>query len=166
MFDRPAFSKEPCPYFRPLKARQAELAGHPRAKDPTWLWWSLWGQRISSLVPFRGGLAVGLGNMRGQPFDPERDTFLPEGAWRDYGRVKYVKGSHSVIAEIAWKDGPTRLSLVSTGGYLCIVQDGAVIGWTRASIPAEFFDRIDRVEVGRGIFGRAGMKISNAATGR
>ena len=167
MYETPAFSSERAPYSDAFDERIEALRDHPVARDhPAWLKPRTWGQRISSLIPFEDGLAVGLGNMSGWPYDPRRDTFFKDREWEQYGHVKHLALPYAVNAEIFWSKFPTRILLAALDDRLWIVQDGAVLASTPARFPAGFFDRIARIDVGRGVFGDAGVKMYGATTRR
>lgn len=112
---------------------------------------NVWGQRVTSMVPFGDSLFIGTSAKTSAPYDPRYD-FLSAGRWRDYGKIHRLTVPGHLSAHFRWTGKPIRFEFVLGERGLAIVQDGKEIGRSRfdaaLKIPA-----FHSVRWGRGVFG-------------
>ncbi|MDP6778600.1 MAG: hypothetical protein QGI83_17740 [Candidatus Latescibacteria bacterium] len=139
MFTHPELHEDPT---HPYETEMRQLDGV----------WNDWGQRVTSLVPYREALYVGTSSKGGSPYEP-KFQFLADGRWEDYGAIyRYtVPGHLSVYTE--WCDGPTAFDFVLTGDRMTVSQDGKEIG--SADLPPGLAEQIAAADVawGSGVYG-------------
>jgi hypothetical protein len=112
---------------------------------------NIWGQRITSMIPFGDSLYIGTSAKTAAPFDP-KFTFLADGRWRDYGQVHRLKVPGHLSVHADWIAGPTAFEFRFEGGRLTVNQDGRRLG--EAMLPAGFrIGAVKDVRWGHGIHG-------------
>jgi hypothetical protein len=128
----------------------------PYAKEMTTLdpklVYNLWGQRVTSLVPFGDALYVGTSNKGATPYE-DRFTFLSDGRWREYGSVWKLKMDAQASAQMRWTGKPTTLEFVLFKDRMSIYQDDKLLGST--ALGSDVLDGIalKKVTWGKGAFG-------------
>jgi hypothetical protein len=111
-----------------------------------------WGQRLTSMAPWRDSLMLATSAKGTYQHDPAY-AFLTDDLCAQYGRVYrfHVPGVLSV--PVAWKDQPTQLCCTLEMHHLRIEQDGKLLA--EASVPAELVKQLKPASItwGRGLFG-------------
>jgi hypothetical protein len=118
---------------------------------------NLWGQRVTSLVPWSGVLLASTANKQGTPRDDTLE-FLRDESWREYGAVHKLTLPGHISVPLVWSREPVELQFVLDARGLTVKQGGRVLG-TAPSTPGDI-PRFARVEYGSGVFGRfRGAKV-------
>lgn len=123
---------------------------------------NLWGQRITSLVPWRGSLYASTSAKLSHPKDARPD-FLSEEQWKEYGRVWRVDLPGEVTANVPWTGGPVRLDFVIDRSSMRIMLDGRSIasGPLPASWAGSPYPDTHETSWGEGIWGRSAGRITD-----
>lgn len=125
---------------------------------------NLWGQRVTSLVPFRNSLFVGTSSKGGAEYDP-KFTFLADGKWQDYGKVFRMTLPGQLSAPVEWKEGPTTFQFTLTRERMTIGQDGVEKGSIAVRANEILSGPADRLVWGRGVYGPLqGKLVANHAS--
>ena len=120
---------------------------------------NLWGQRITSLIPWRGSLYASTSGKKPEPTDTRPD-FLSEELWREYGRVWRVDLPGEVTADVPWTGGPVLLDFVIDRSSMRIMLDGRLVA--SGPLPASWAGSLDAREIawGEGIWGTSAGRIT------
>ena len=111
-----------------------------------------WGQRITGLVPLGSDLIVSTSAKWPCEWKPEY-TFLPDGAWQEYGALHRVRVPGHVSAPVPWSAGPVELRFEVGDGEMRILREGEVMA--SAPLPPELTPSgLGEVTEGFGIYGR------------
>ena len=140
MFDHP----------EPTDATIHPYENETKAVDPVA---NLWGQRITSLVPFGESLYVSTSSKAGPEFDPKFE-FLADGKWKDYGRVYRLTLPGQLSAAIPWREGPTTFRCTLTNHQMTIRQDGILKATTSVNADKLLVAPPSRIAWGRGVYGQ------------
>lgn len=114
---------------------------------------NLWGQRVTSMVPFGKSLYVSTSSKGGPEFDPKFE-FLADGKWQDYGRVFRLTLPGQLSVAVDWRDGPTTFRCTLTGSQMTIRQDGAVKATLAVDADGLLGAQPSRITWGRGVYGQ------------
>ncbi len=114
---------------------------------------NLWGQRVTSLVPFEKSLYVSTSSKGGPEFDPKFE-FLADGKWKDYGRVYRLTLPGQLSTAVDWHDGQTTLRCTLTNSEMTIRQDGVVKATLAVDANKLLVARPNRIAWGRGVYGK------------
>ncbi|MHC5113085.1 MAG: hypothetical protein ACYTGP_01495 [Planctomycetota bacterium] len=159
LFEYPSFEGAPYPYKAEVDGLFTKFRDVLPEKHPGWLVRSAWGQRITSIVPYGDGLAVGLGNCTGFPLDDERDAILSAPAQREYTSVVHVAVPNSVTAMPDWTKRSTLVFAVLDGRRLVIIQDDQVLAETAYSGPPLPASAPSSLRIGQGLFGTSELEL-------
>ncbi len=119
---------------------------------------NLWGQRVTSMVPFGNSLYVSTSAKSSAPYGP-RVAFLADGKWRDYGKVYRWTRPGQLAVHTRWRDGPTCFDISLTKEHFRILQDGHCLGTTRVSGTAASSIEPRTIAWGHGIYGPLAARI-------
>lgn len=120
-----------------------------------------WGQRLTSLVPFRDTLMASTSAK--WPISPdERPDFIPEDILEQYGSVLSIRMPGCLSAPIHWTLAPTEFEFIVTADRMIIRQNGlelaaAALDDNMAQALAES-GGLGEVTWGEGVFGPWGGK--------
>lgn len=147
LFSGPPVSGDFAPFHAELTARGVpnDFPGRSR-----------WGQRVTSLVPWRGGVAAAVANIEGSLDVPAGQGDLVNGLVAEYGRVHLIEGPPACSAEISWTDQPTELALEASATGTCLLQDGQPLASGPGLSPGLIAAGDLSLDVGRGLFGTYG----------
>jgi hypothetical protein len=109
---------------------------------------NLWGQRITSMIPFEDRLILATSNKNGAP----AETRIPElaGVLEDYGAVWELRVPGALAAPIFWTGGPTDFEFRIGEEYIAVLQDGRLLG--RAAYAGEM-PKLEKFRWGGGLYG-------------
>ncbi len=113
---------------------------------------NLWGQRVTSLVPFGDSLYVSTSSKGGMAYD-SKFAFLADGRWRDYGRVYRLTLPGQLAAPIEWMSGPTTIRCLLADGIMTIRQDGHIKASRAVDVDDVLPATPHRIEWGNGVYG-------------
>jgi hypothetical protein len=139
MFTRPEPTDETThPYERETQSQDAVL--------------NLWGQRVTSMVPWRESLYVSTSSKGGNEYDA-KFTFLDGDRWKEYGKVYRLTLPGQLSAQVRWSESPTTIRCVLTDDSMTIYQDGRRSA-SRDVAPRKLLAaQPARIAWGRGIYG-------------
>lgn len=138
MFTHPGVNDE---YRHPYEAEMKQLGAKTL---------NLWGQRVTSMVPFGDSLYIGTSAKNAAPWNP-RYSFLTEERVRDYGGAYRLKTPGHLTSFTKWVNGATTFQFDFQDGRLSLSQDGRTLG--TAVAPDVSIDQ-PRIRVGEGVYGR------------
>ena len=112
---------------------------------------NLWGQRVTSMIPFSDSLYVSTSSKSGTESVPD---FLTADRRREFGLVHRLRLPGQLSAEIAWTEEPTTLRCLVTNERMSLRQDGRLLAEQPIKRDELLVSKADRVSWGRGVYGR------------
>lgn len=109
---------------------------------------NLWGQRITSMIPFEDRLLISTSNKNGAAAE-RRVPALSE-AMEDYGAVWELRVPGALSVPIFWREGPTELAFRIGADFIAVLQDGLLLG--RAAHAGGVPD-LGQIRWGAGLYG-------------
>lgn len=139
----------------------SDAAVHPyevetQALDPTP---NRWGQRVTSLAPWRDSLYIATSAKGPAPYEP-KFSFMTDKQAEEYGAVYRYRLPGRASGPIRWTREPTTIEVRWSANELSLWQDGRRIGETRWGGAAASTQAPARVSWGDGLFGRSPCRIS------
>lgn len=119
-----------------------------------------WGQRVTSMVPWKEGLFIATSSKGGNPYEP-KFTFLSGGKADEYGAVYRYQRPGCLAVPIQWTGRKTKIDILAHNRSLKVWQDGRVIG------TADWANDKDMptpkvVRWGKGVFGPLSGRVVHA----
>ncbi len=123
---------------------------------------NLWGQRVTSMVPFNDSLYISTSSKGGAMFDSKFD-FLADGRWKDYGKVYRLTRPGHLSVPIAWSEERIDIKFRITPGRMWIEQGGEILAEDKTIDTKAFSDFLSyEISKGEGVFGKSGISSSSA----
>lgn len=140
LFTRPSVSADiTAPYEKEMNERNAPV-------------YNIWGQRVTSLVPFGNSLYASTASKNGAPFDEEFD-FLDSRAQEEYGAVYSLTLPGHAETNIPWTGAPVVFDIQITPEAVTLSADNKeVLNLARGNHALPYGSRA-RLHWGQGIFG-------------
>ena len=114
--------------------------------------YNLWGQRVTSLVPFDDSLYVSTSSKSGFVYDKKYD-FLSQSQWEDYGKVYKLTIPGQFSVPTRWKNGPTSFEFTFNGTEMVVHQDGQLLGKQTVNSKELLPHAPADIQWGRGVYG-------------
>ncbi len=127
---------------------------------------NLWGQRVTSLIPYKDILIASTSNKNGTPYDESRFPFLAQGRWEEYGKLHRLYLPGNLAAPIQWSGKPIAFEVQLTDNTLRLIQDGRLIGTTRIPKDSATQSKLGDIRWGQGVFGPFSGKIIETSWSR
>lgn len=122
--------------------------------------YNLWGQRITSLVPFSDMLLVSTSNKNGALFE-ERLRFLADGRHAEYGAVHGLTLPGHQSVPMVWTGRPVQFGVHLSARKITLLREGEML----ASLPLPRDSKPAAIHWGRGVFGPLHGRIDQIVSG-
>jgi hypothetical protein len=137
-----------------------DAAVHPyeeetKALDPVL---NRWGQRVTSLVPWRDSLYIATSAKGPSPYEP-KFSFMTAAQAEEYGAVYRYRLPGRASGPVRWTREPTTIEVRWSANELSLWQDGRRIGGTRWGDGAASTAPPARVSWGDGLYGRSPCRV-------